>query len=213
MPWPLGPAEPPRSPSISELLEPHGIDSPPTSGAGAAVMIVAREGARDVEVLLIERAERPDDPGSGQIALPGGHVEPSDPDLRATALRELAEEVGLTESDLRAPIRYVGVAEARWFKTSVGIFAAGLGPSGAHAQRASVSEVASVFWLPRSTLSVTERVARPTSAGAVEVDATLFEGHVLWGFTRRVLREFFLGPEPGGAGFAPTREDRYRPSR
>jgi 8-oxo-dGTP pyrophosphatase MutT (NUDIX family) len=192
-------------------LERHGTDSPAASGAGAAVMAVLRDGARDVEVLLIERAERPDDPGSGQIALPGGHVEPSDPDLRATALRELEEEVGLTESDLLPPIRYVGAAEARWFKTSVGIFAARLGPSALRPRRASAGEVASVFWLPRSTLSATERVSRPTSGGPVEVDATLFEGHVLWGFTRRVLREFFLGPEPGGVGFAPTREDRYRP--
>ena len=195
-------------PSLSGFLGRHRTDSPPTSAAGAAVLIVAREGAADIEVLLIERTVRSDDPASGQIALPGGHVETIDADLRATALRELQEEVGLTEADLLPPVRYVGSAEARWFRTSVGIFAAALGPSAAHPTRESPREVASVFWLPRSVLSETRRVPRETSGGSVEVDATLYEGHVLWGFTRRVLREFFLGPEPGGASFAPTREDR-----
>lgn len=52
----------------------------------------------DTEVLLIRRAERPGDPWSGHMAFPGGHSEPFDADLRATAIRETMEEVGL---DLR----------------------------------------------------------------------------------------------------------------
>ena len=54
-------------------------------------------------------------------------------------------------------------------------------------------------------------ISRETAGGPVEVDATVFQGHVLWGFTRRVLREFFLGPQPGGVDAAPTREDRHEP--
>lgn len=46
-------------------------------------------------LLLIRRAERPGDPWSGQVGLPGGRREPNDPDLLETALREAAEEVGL----------------------------------------------------------------------------------------------------------------------
>jgi 8-oxo-dGTP pyrophosphatase MutT (NUDIX family) len=62
---------------------------------------VASDGHRDdadTEVLLIRRAERPGDPWSGHMAFPGGHYEPHDTDLRATAIRETMEEVGL---DLR----------------------------------------------------------------------------------------------------------------
>jgi 8-oxo-dGTP pyrophosphatase MutT (NUDIX family) len=46
-------------------------------------------------ILLIRRAERPDDPWSGHIALPGGRHSAEDPDLAGTAIRETAEEVGL----------------------------------------------------------------------------------------------------------------------
>ena len=47
-------------------------------------------------VLLIRRAERRGDPWSGHVGLPGGRVEPSDADLQATAIRETAEEVGVS---------------------------------------------------------------------------------------------------------------------
>jgi 8-oxo-dGTP pyrophosphatase MutT (NUDIX family) len=203
-----GAGPPAGSPSLRTLLDRYPTTSPAASEAGAAVLIVLRDGAREVEVLLIERSTREDDPASGQIALPGGHVEPVDADLRATALRELEEEVGLAAADLVLPVRYVGKAEARWFRTTVGIFAARLGPAAARPTPGNVREVASVFWLPLPALSDTRRVDRDTAGGPVEVDATVHEGHVLWGFTRRVLREFSLGSEPGGASLAPTREDR-----
>jgi 8-oxo-dGTP pyrophosphatase MutT (NUDIX family) len=46
-------------------------------------------------VLLIRRADRPDDPWSGHMALPGGRHQAEDPDLTSTAIRETLEEVGL----------------------------------------------------------------------------------------------------------------------
>lgn len=63
----------------------------------AAVSAIVRPGSRVLgpEVLFIRRAERPSDPWSGHMAFPGGRREPSDPDLRATAVRETREEVGL----------------------------------------------------------------------------------------------------------------------
>lgn len=48
---------------------------------------------KQTSVLLIERMTY-DGHHSGQIALPGGKVEPSDLDLEATALREFFEETG-----------------------------------------------------------------------------------------------------------------------
>jgi 8-oxo-dGTP pyrophosphatase MutT (NUDIX family) len=47
-------------------------------------------------LLLIRRAERAGDPWSGHMALPGGRRERTEPDLFTTAVRETAEEVGLT---------------------------------------------------------------------------------------------------------------------
>lgn len=65
----------------------------------AAVATVLRVGGVGPEVLLIRRAEHPQDPWSGHMAFPGGRKDPEDEDLLATAVRETQEELGL---DLRA---------------------------------------------------------------------------------------------------------------
>jgi 8-oxo-dGTP pyrophosphatase MutT (NUDIX family) len=211
---PQGTAEAAR-PSVPSLLEPFPALVPPVAIAGAAVTIVLRAGAAEAEVLLIERASNPADPASGQVALPGGRVDDGDGSLTATALRELEEEVGLSESDLLAPLRFVGTADAHRFGLRVGVFAVELGPRARGAAPRSRVEVAHVFWLPRSELLRTRRVTEETSRGTAEVPATVYDGHVLWGFTRRVLREFFrLPPEgdSGGALFTQPREPLDSPT-
>ncbi len=67
----------------------------PIAARQAAVAVVLAEDSAGVSLLLIRRAERASDPWSGHMALPGGHREPSDADLHATALRETREELGL----------------------------------------------------------------------------------------------------------------------
>ena len=63
--------------------------------ARAAVALILREGASGLEILFIRRAEHPQDPWSGQMAFPGGRAEPGEEDLKATAVRETAEEIGV----------------------------------------------------------------------------------------------------------------------
>ena len=191
---------------IAELLARFPDDAPPIGTAGAAVTILLRDGATEVETLLIERTERPTDPASGHVAFPGGRTEESDGSLRVTALRELQEEVGLTPEDLVGVPRYVGTEHALRFRIRVAAFAAQLAPDGHLPTALSADEVAHVFWLPRSALDSTRRVHRETGLGLLAVPATVFEGHILWGFTRRVLRQFFGLPtedELGGPVFAP----------
>jgi len=176
---------------LGAILDRFPALAPPVSTAGAAVVIVLREGRQDVETLLIERAEQPSDPASGQVAFPGGHVADGDGSLAATALRELEEEVGLTRTDFRGDLRYVDTVLAIRFGLKVGVFAVGLAADARPATARSADEVAHVFWLPRQALADSRPIERETMRGSAEVRATVFEGHILWGFTRRVLCQFF----------------------
>ncbi len=202
-----GPPEPAAGagvPPIAGLLERWPTDSPPHGSAGAAVLILLRQGDSDVETLLIQRADRPGDIASGQVALPGGRVDESDGALVSTALREFEEEVGLNRADLAAPPRFVSIVPAPIFSMHVGVFAAELGATERAPIARSRTEVAHVFWLPSASLRTNSPVTRDTPFGARQVDAVIHEGHVLWGFTRRVLRGFFdIEPFPGPEGAVP----------
>ncbi len=69
----------------------------------------------DAEVILIQRVNR-GGPHAGDVALPGGRVEPSDAGAAAAALREAAEEVGLDAE--AAGVRVVGELETFWIPVS-----------------------------------------------------------------------------------------------
>ncbi len=208
-----GPTVPEGAParrSAREWTDAYPVLAPPRSAAGAAVTLVLRDGLRGTELLLIERSRDPSDPASGDVALPGGRTDDADDTLAATAVRELEEEVGLSASDLTGPLHFVGVQRAPRFGLSVGVFAAELAPAARAATAHSPQEVAHVFWFPSERLPATDRIERSTPRGVREVPASRFEGHLLWGFTRRVVREFFgLPPESdvGGVEFAPPPPD------
>lgn len=197
-----GASPPPRgSGSAAELVRRFPSLRPPVSTAGAAVTIVLRDGRSDVEALLIERTVSPSDPASGQVALPGGRVDERDGSLAATAVRELREEVGLSAEDLDGPPRFVRCTPASRFGLTVGVFAAELAAAARPPAAESPEEVAHVFWLPRGALLTGRAVERSDRGQPRTVLATVHEGHIVWGFTRRVLRDFFdLPAEDPAAG-------------
>ncbi|KEZ76768.1 NUDIX hydrolase [Salinisphaera hydrothermalis C41B8] len=62
----------------------------------AAVAALLRDSRQGVEVLVVERAHRPGDPWSGDMALPGGRIEAVDEaSASRAACRETAEEIGV----------------------------------------------------------------------------------------------------------------------
>jgi 8-oxo-dGTP pyrophosphatase MutT (NUDIX family) len=179
---------------------PQVVDAP--DARPAAVALVLLEGPQGLEILLIRRAERADDPWSGQIALPGGRYDVGDRDLFATAVRETREETGV---DLSAAER-LGVLDDLHPRTPTlppvvvrpFVFAlsrrAGLVPS---------DEVQRAFWLPLGRLSDpgVRRAVTLTLHGAVRTfPAYLVDDELIWGLTERILTPFvdLLGNlEPG----------------
>ena len=67
---------------------------PGTALRRAAVLVPLVERETGLGVLLTRRAEHLEH-HPGQISFPGGHIEPSDADFKAAALRETYEEIGI----------------------------------------------------------------------------------------------------------------------
>jgi 8-oxo-dGTP pyrophosphatase MutT (NUDIX family) len=193
------------SSTLRQRLLPAG--APAADPVHAAVAGVLREGARGAELLLIERVQRPGDPWSGQMALPGGRVQVEDPSPLHTAIRETHEETGVTLADAavlgrldeQAPSSSGGALRVAGYVFSVGASSPVLSPNRA--------EVADVLWLPLEALLEPPRYRdyryplRPDMTfPAVAVDlargdgaaaAVVVEDRVVWGLTLRFLADLF----------------------
>lgn len=163
----------------------------------AAVLVpVYEDAAGELRVVLTKR--RPDlRRHAGEISFPGGRRDSEDATLMDTALREAEEEIGLPRADLAV----VGALErTSTFATNYAIhpFVALLaGEPDGRSWQASEREVESV--LEPSLVSVREARGRTTieRRGFVfETDAYLFDGHVLWGATARIVEDLLRRVAP-----------------
>lgn len=155
-----------------------------------AVALILTPGARGLEALFIRRAVRADDPWSGHIALPGGRREPADADRYATAVRETAEEVGVTlaRAALLGVLDDLHPATPRLPALVIRPFVFGL--ESRPAARLS-DEVAAVEWVALDELARCEgKTEIALSEGRREVDCFLPSGLVIWGLTYRILKGF-----------------------
>jgi len=181
--------------SFRERIRRAFADGPPetelVAPRTAAIALILLDLELAPELLLIERATREGDPWSGHMALPGGHREPSDADLAATAERETLEEVGL---DLQAngervgrlsdcqPVRGVPIA-VRPF-----VYLLRARPTlvlSAEVRRALWAPVAPLLGGAQATFTLSREGQR------LQFPAWDLEGRLVWGLTYRVLDEFF----------------------
>lgn len=151
----------------------------------AAVLVPLVERAHGPQVLLTRRTEvlryHP-----GQIAFPGGRIEPADPDPVAAALREAREEVGLAES-ASSPLGYLDP-----FVTITGfhVFPVVARVAGDFVAAPDPSEVAEAFEVPLGWL------LDPANARSVDIEfqgrprrVLEFQhgGYRIWGATAAML--------------------------
>ncbi|HEY6528885.1 MAG TPA: CoA pyrophosphatase [Cellvibrionaceae bacterium] len=155
----------------------------------AAVVLLIRDSHTvNPEVLLVKRARHLNS-HAGEVGLPGGMVEPCDESLWHTALREAEEEVGLVPNTvlLQQPLVHAFTRQGVEVAPFVALW------QQEHPLRLCSEEIESAFWLPLTFLKRDERLrtdifTRRTSE--YWAPAYRFAGHIIWGFTARLLVEY-----------------------
>jgi 8-oxo-dGTP pyrophosphatase MutT (NUDIX family) len=170
----------------------------------AAILHETTDG--DTRLLFIQRALRNGDPWSGDLAFPGGRLDPADADERAAAERETREEVGLDLhrahllgrlDDLDASVRPMTVAGFVYAVTD----------SPRPPSTTASEEVEEAFWVPLADLLDRERqceqrfVHRRQERRYPALDLLGPGRPLLWGVTYRLVSSMtaLLGqalPEP-----------------
>jgi len=124
---------------------------------------------------------------AGEISFPGGRRDPGDADLRATALREAEEEIGLPAG----AVEVVGALQPTpTIATDYAVypFVGLIGPG--HRWRPSAAEVAEVLELPLAALQAGRGRRRIVRRGLPILTDTFVVGETLvWGATARMLTE------------------------
>ncbi|HEY6554643.1 MAG TPA: CoA pyrophosphatase [Vicinamibacteria bacterium] len=185
------------------LRPPVRVDEPVASRA--AVAVILREGEAGMEILFIRRAERADDPWSGQVGFPGGRAEPEDSDLSATARRETLEEIGIDlarDADLLGGLDEIrAMARGRPVDLAIAPFVFHLRGGG---DASSSEEVTSVHWLSLDALLGPAHHGRfeyRHEEGTVDLPCLRLGDFVIWGLTYRMfggLRKRLVALAAGG---------------
>lgn len=159
----------------------------------AVALVLTRCDKGAPALLMIKRAAFETDPWSGHIALPGGRQEARDASLQATAIRETREETAI---DLARDGRIIGRLDDLQPMTTVLpriIIAPFVAILRATLPVSLSEEVADAFWVPVADLqdpAASREIVLDLTGGPRRVPSIQHGGHVIWGLTERILRQF-----------------------
>ena len=180
--------------AIGRVLAAHQSRSVEVAGERhAAVALLLYQGDSGIELLFIRRNQYDGDPWSGDVAFPGGGLEPQDAGPRQAAERETWEEIGLR---LGAE-DYLGQLDdlaGAYLSVKISCFVYRLSE---RPQLLLNGEVGAAFWVPLSELQAAQRNQQASftyrgetrSHPIVTLDG--YCDHFLWGITYRLLQSFF----------------------
>jgi 8-oxo-dGTP pyrophosphatase MutT (NUDIX family) len=185
---------------LSRVSE-HAPDVVTDAGRQAAVVapVLVRDG--EDHVLFTKRADHLGE-HPGQMSFPGGSREPSDADLRATALREANEEIGLLESEVEFFGRLDDIRTVTDYSVTPFV---GRVPDRTY--EPDEREVAEIVALSESALTdrenyESERRDHPHH-GDIRLHFFHVDGYTVWGATGRMLvqllelaTDWVMPPEP-----------------
>ena len=177
-------------PSLIESLAARltlGDVRPAPDGTRRAAVAVVLHDEPAPRVLLMKRAERVGDPWSGHISLPGGGYQASDGDLRVTAIRETREELGVDLDGARLLGNLKTLHPRASGPTSIEVTPVVFVTSVA-LEPVCGPEALAAFWLPielAASGALDSRYQMPASQ--MTFPSWTYEGHVIWGLTRRIL--------------------------
>ena len=188
--------------SVNKIIEALGSRTPQTLKVAeyklAAVLVPIQQRPDGDHLVLTQRAEELNSHG-GQIAFPGGRIDPSDSSPLAAALRESEEEIGLKPADVHVlgALDQVTAASDYLITPFVGAV------SHPYDFRLNLAEATAIFSVPISAL---------LQPGCFKVEPRLFpperpypiyhfycQGRDIWGATARIimqLLELAYGFEP-----------------
>jgi 8-oxo-dGTP pyrophosphatase MutT (NUDIX family) len=160
--------------------------------ANAAVVVLLRIKDGGLQVLLVKRAEKTDDPWSGQTALPGGKLSLEDRDLKQTVIRETFEETAL---NLLECCSFLGAIEPlrsiRRPELKIVPFVVLLEKE----QPVNLNEeLTGYFWTPLKELVEHRGTAK---FSFWEYPAFIIGDNVIWGLTYRILKKLLSILEGG----------------
>ena len=152
----------------------------------AAVLVPVQQRKDGDYLVLTQRAEGLHH-HSGQVAFPGGRIDPKDSGPLETALRESQEEIGLNPKDVRILGQLDQVPAAYNFLVTPFV---GLIPF-PYEYRLNKSETAAVFSVPVSALMDSKAVSVDTRLLATRGPLYRFEYQDwdIWGATARIVKQ------------------------